>query len=293
MQHRSRNARILLATLIGIAGFAVTCAALQWQKINADSAVLFVVLPIVLVIALVVAPIKSSHGRVFQITTICLLLASVAAHEGAICVILAAPLVYGMAHGITALIQYADKRNRAYLFAVPLLMISGVEGVDQDLRVNPVQTVEIVRVVALDTSAVAAAVQDGPAPAQLRSWPLRMLGMPTPQRVEGVGLEPGARWMFAYHGSAHGPGGHTIFEITSHTAKAVGFRIVEDSSITDRWFDWRDATITWTAVDAGHTEVRLAIGYERGLDPSWYFGPLNDVLLHEGGAHLLDMLDLR
>ena len=132
------------------------------------------------------------------------------------------------------------------------------------------------------------------AQAQLRSLPLRMLGMPTPQRIEGIGIDPGARWMFAYHGSSHGPGGHTIFEVTSHTANAVGFRI-RGGQLDHGPTGSTGATppSPWTAVDAGHTEVRLAIAYERGLDPSWYFGPLNDVLLHEGGAHLLDMLDLR
>ncbi len=289
----NRNARIVLAALIGGGGIVATWTALVWHKVNPDSAFLFIVLPMTLVAALAIAPIRSSHGRVFQLTTIFLLLAAVAAHEGAICVILAAPLVYASAHLVTELVNRFNKHNRGYVFLLPLLLVSGVEGVDQDLRVNPEQSVEVVRIVAMDSAQVGQAVAGGPAPAQLRSTPLRMLGMPTPQRVEGVGLGPGARWMFAYHGSSHGPGGHTVFEVAARTADSVTFRIIEDSAITARWFDWREATIKWQPVDAAHTEVRLTIAYERGLDPSWYFGPLNDFLLHEGGAHLLDMLKMR
>jgi hypothetical protein len=127
----------------------------------------------------------------------------------------------------------------------------------------------------------------------LDSWALQALGMPAPEHVHGTGVEPGGRWTFAYHGSSHGPGGRTTFEVSRRTEGSVAFRIVEDSAITGRWFDWREAEIHWAPAGNGQTRVRLVIEYERGLDPSWYFGPLNDLLLHEGGAHLLDMLGLR
>ena len=117
--------------------------------------------------------------------------------------------------------------------------------------------------------------------------------MPLPQRVTGDGLAPGDRWLFAYHGSAHGPGGHLLAEVDESGPDRLGFTFVEDSSITARWVTWQDAELRWRAVDAGHTEIRLTIGYQRGLDPSWYFGPVQDALMHEGGAHLLDMLALR
>ena len=36
-----------------------------------------------------------------------------------------------------------------------------------------------------------------------------------------------------------------------------------------------------------------ALDYTRRLDPSWYFGPIQDGLMRAGAAHMLDMLDLR
>lgn len=285
--------RLVLSIVIGVGGIFVVYVSILKGSVNADSALIFVGLPVALAIALAIAPIRTAHGRVFQVTTICLLIIAVLAHEGAVCVLLAAPLVYGVAHGATALVRLITKGRRAYALLLPLLLVSSAEGVDRDWRVHPIQTVEVVRVVHLSPAEVAARIERGPSPASLGSWMLKALRVPTPGHVEGVGLDPGARWMFAYHGSSHGPGGHTTFEVATRSAGAVSFRIVEDSAITARWFDWRLASVQWETVDDTRTRVRLAIEYRRGLDPSWYFGPLNDILLHEGGAHLLDMLDLR
>ncbi len=98
--------------------------------------------------------------------------------------------------------------------------------------------------------------------------------------------------IFAYPDSSHGPGGHLLTEVTGTEPGRVGFRFVEDTAITGRWVTFRHAEVTWQAVDRERTEVRVRVAYERGLDPSWYFGPLQDGLLHEGVGHLLDMLVL-
>jgi hypothetical protein len=162
-----------------------------------------------------------------------------------------------------------------------------------ELRVNPDQAAEVVRVVPLSLAEVEARLAAGPHATALRSPVLKALGMPVPLVVQGDGLERGDRWMFGYHGSAHGPGGHIVTEITERAAQRIRFGFVTDSTINARWFTWNDAELSWRAVDAGHTEVRLHLGYERRLDPFWYFGPVQEGLMHEGGAHLLDMLALR
>jgi hypothetical protein len=225
-------ARWILAGLVGLFGVAVFVLAVRDGR--ADSALLFIGLPVLMSIALVLMPGRTTHGRVFSVTTVGLLLAAVALHEGAICVALAAPIVYAVAHGATALLN-------------------------------------------------------GPGPAAVRSVPLRMLGVPLPERVEGSGLAAGDRWMFHYPGSAHGSGGHTVTEVVAAAPGLVEFRVVEDSAITARWLVWRSATVRWKAVGE-RTEVRLSIVYTRRLDPSWYFGPIQQVLMREGAGYLLDTM---
>lgn len=287
---RRTTANWVLAGLI--MAFGVLMFVLAVHEDRADSALLFVALPVLLAAALALSPGRTAHGRVFVVTTIALLLAAVALHEGAVCVVLAAPLVYAVAHGTTALIRALRHSSRAYaVVAVPLLLLPGLEGVGP--RMNPEQSVEVVRVVPLPVDEVAARLAAGPRPTAVRSVPLRALGVPTPGQVSGDGLTPGDRWMFGYHGSAHGPGGHLLAEVATAAPGRVGFRFVDDTSITARWFTWRHADLSWRAVDAGHTEVRVRVDYRRGLDPSWYFGPLQQVLLGQGVGHLLDMLALR
>ncbi|MGN9774695.1 hypothetical protein ACTMS0_02760 [Micromonospora sp. H33] len=279
-----------LITAFGVVAFAVAVA-----QGRADSALLFVALPVLLAAALALTPGRTTHGRVFVVTTIALLLAAVALHEGAICVVLAAPLVYAVAHGTTALIRLARRgASRAYaLVAVPLLLTSGLEGSGLAPRVAPEQSVEVRRVVTLPAHLVDDRLAAGPRPMPVRSVPLRLLGVPLPTRVTGDGLAPGDRWMFAYHGSSHGPGGHLLTEVTTVEPGRVGFRFVEDTAITGRWVTFRHAEVSWHAVDGEHTAVRVRVAYERGLDPAWYFGPLQDALLHEGMGYLLDTLVLR
>ncbi|RQX02753.1 hypothetical protein [Micromonospora inaquosa] len=288
---RRTSAHWILAGLIALFGVVLFVGVVRQGR--ADSAVLFVALPVLLAAALALTPRRTAHGRVFAATTMALLLAAVALHEGAICVLLAAPLVYAVAHGTTALIRVLRDANRPYaLVAVPLLLLPGLEGSGLAARVAPEQTVEVTRVVGLPVDRVAERLTTGPRPTDVRSVPLRLLGVPTPGQVTGDGLDVGDRWMFGYHGSAHGPGGHLLAEVESAAPGRVGFRFVEDSSITARWFTWRHAQLSWRAIDPGHTEVRVRVDYTRGLDPSWYFGPVQQVLLGAGVGHLLDMLAL-
>ncbi|SDS78300.1 SRPBCC family protein [Actinoplanes derwentensis] len=287
--------RIRAANLVLVGLIAVFGAVFLWLTVRAgraDSALLFVVLPTVVAASLALVPGGTTHGKVFRLTTIGLLLAAVALHEGAICVVLAAPLVYGVAHIVTGVVgSIRESRRLPALIPLPLLLL-GVEGVQPQWRINPDQSVEVSRVIAADPATVPALLAAGPRPADPRPLSLRLLGVPTPGHVHGDGLAAGDRWTFGYHGSSHGPGGQIVTEVTEAGPQRIVFRVVEDSSITGRWVDLRDATLSWQQLGTG-TEVTVRIDYRRGLDPSWYFGPLQDSLMSAGAEHLLDMLVLR
>lgn len=287
-RRRPGLANWIVAGLIGAFGVLMFVVAVHAGR--ADSALLFVGLPVALAMALAVVPARTGHGRVFTCTTIGLLLAAVALREGAICVILAAPLVYLIAHTATWLVGLA--RRWFALLLVPLLLVAGLEGSVDSLRVQPVQSVAVTRVVSLPVDEVESRIEAGPQPTGVRSVPLRALGVPTPHHVTGTGLAPGDRWEFGYHGTAHGPGGQIVTRVTAREPGMARFDIPADTAITARWFRWESAEISWRPVAAGRTEVRVQVSFTRGLDPSWYFGPLQEILMREGMAHLLDMLDL-
>lgn len=275
-----------------VAAFGALMFVLAVRSGRGDSALLFVGLPALLAVALVLAPGRTTHGRVFQLTTVGLLVIAVALHEGAICVVLAAPLVYAVAHGMTALVQWLERSPRRYaVLPIPLLLVSG-EGVTSGLRVDPEQAVTVTRVVALTPDQVRQRLSLGPRPTAVRSVPLRLLGVPTPERISGDGLDPGDRWMFHYPGSSHGSGGHTVTEVVAAAPDRVDFGVVTDSAITARWLVWESAAVAWRPVGGDRTEVSVTLVYQRRLDPSWYFGPVQQVLMHEGAAYMLDALTL-
>nr|WP_203681014.1 SRPBCC family protein [Actinoplanes siamensis] len=291
-ERRIRPANLWLAALIGLSG--VVCFVVTVRSGRADSALLFVAFPVALAVALALTPGRSPHGKVFRITTIALLLSAVWLHEGAICVLLAAPLVYLVAHAATAAAQAARRggRRTLALLPLPLLLAGGVEGTNAGWRVHPDQSVEVTRTIAVPAERVAVILEAGPQPTAARSLALRLLDVPMPVHVHGDGLRPGDRWTFVYHGGSHGPGGDIVTEVRDATPRSITWAVVEDTSITNRWVGMRDATLSWHTV-AGGTAVRLRIDYRRGLDPSWYFGPLQDRFMHAGADHLLDMLALR
>ncbi len=288
---RGRASWILMGL---ITAFGVVFFLLTVRSGRADSALLFVVLPCLLALLLAGRPGRSTHGTVARATTIGLLLAAAALHEGAICVLLAAPLVFVVAHGTTALVRMARNSRRAYaVLPLPLLLLGGVEGVHGELRVRPEQSVTVSRVVALAPEAVRERLLAGPQPVAVRSLPLRALRAPAPEHVAGAGLAPGDRWMFGYPGSSHGTGGHIVTEVVAAEPGRVGFAVRQDHTITSRWLSWRGAEVRWRDAGPGRTEVTVELAYTRRLDPSWYFGPVQDRLMHAGAAHLLDMLSLR
>jgi hypothetical protein len=223
-----------------------------------------------------------------------LLLTAVALNEGAMSVVLTAPLVYLIAHGTTALVRWCTRSSGMYaVLPVPLLLLVAVEGSTNALRISPDQSVQVVRVVAMPVNGVVSRLAAGPQPTPVRSVPLRMLGVPMPEHVHGGTSNPGDKWTFAYHQTPYGPGGQIVAEVRTTEPGHRSFAFVENSSITARWFTWQQADVRWRAVDATHTEVRVTVHYRRRLDPSWYFGPLQDALMHQSVGHLLDTMALR
>jgi hypothetical protein len=252
-----------------------------------DSAMLFVGMPTLLALAVVLSPpARSLHGMTFKGITLGLLLAAVLLHEGAICVLFAAPLVYAVGH-IVAAVASVGRRNYA---VVPLALLLGAEGLMPGWRVEPNQQVTATHTVAVAPTDVAARIAAGPRIAATPR-PFLLAMMPMPEHVGGAGIDPGDRWLFHFHGDAHGPGGELVTEVAERTADSVRFRVVSDSSIAARWLDWREATLRWHTVDGG-TEVSLEMTFTRGLDPSWYFGPVDHLLTQAAAGFLLDSLGL-
>ncbi|GAA3386691.1 SRPBCC family protein [Cryptosporangium minutisporangium] len=275
----------VIVAVFAILGFWITVATGR-----EDSALLFVGLPAGLALLLALAPAPYSlHGTVFVSTTILMLLFAALLQEGAICLLMAAPLVYLAAHGVAGLVRLFDRRL-GVAFALPLLAVIAIEGVIPTLRIAPVQAVTVTRHVVLTPAQVQATVAAGPRFGVARPLLLR-LGYPTPDHAAGAGVDVGRRWHIGQHGGA------IVTQVVANEpyrdGRRIVFRRLSDTSMTNHSLIWRTAVLRWASNPDGGSDVRLQIEFERRLDPSWYFGPMEDAFVRAGERYLLDSLGLQ
>ncbi|MFI5710326.1 hypothetical protein [Kribbella sp. NPDC051620] len=253
-----------------------------------DTAALFVGVPLVLAVILALAPpAKSLHGLTFRLVTFGLLITSAFLHEGAACVLMASPLVYGVGHAVAELVRQAreyGERRRAALALLPLLLLASLEGTAY--RVDPVQTVTTERMVAMSPRQVEQSLQRGPDFSARRPFLLRFSGYPTPTASSGDGLAVGTRWTFTM------AGGPIVTEVSVRDSRRIEFKVVSDQSKTQRWLSWQRAVVQLTPQADGETAVKLELSFTRRLDPSWYFGPIEAAMVGAGLDHFADSLGL-
>ncbi len=157
-----------------------------------DSALLFVGIPVLLALAVGMARLRGA-GAVFQVVTVVLLLSSALLHEAALCVLIAAPLVYGVAFATYGVTRLAGRDSKTYAFAPFVLILLALEGAAPGLRVNPLQHAAAEQVVDSSCAAFERTLAAGPNFATSdRGWLLDTAGYPTPTTASGNGLAVGA-----------------------------------------------------------------------------------------------------
>lgn len=264
-----------LLTLVVPIGLAAVLLAHSMGRL--DSALLFIGTPLLLALLVGALPSTSIDGALFQVVTIVLLLASAFLHEGALCVLIASPLVYGVAFLIRWVVHLVEPTQR--YAAAPLLLLVALEGVVPGMRVNPEQQVSADHVVAADCGDFEEALVRGPqfSPDD-RGWLLDVAQYPTPVAAAHTGVDGlmvGDTWTLEM------PMGAITTEVTARETQSIAFDVLDDSARTQRWVTLRDATLTWTQTEAG-CEATVRIDFTRHLDPSFYFGPVTGVFMTAG-----------
>jgi hypothetical protein len=82
--------------------------------------------------------------------------------------------------------------------------------------------------------------------------------------------------------------GDLILELEEARAGLVRWRAVSDSSHVTHFLAWREVIVQWEPVDASTTKVTWTLRYRRGLDPSWYFGPMERYAARLAAGYLID-----
>jgi hypothetical protein len=293
------RARLIVATLI----VAVALAAIAYRVLVAQhlqqTAALFIGIPAILATAVLfgVSP-TSATGVACKAVTIALLVSLLFLWEGMMCVVMSAPLFFAVAITISRLVQgdEADERGTITLRSCIVLLAvvpMSLEGVSPLTTIDREESVTASKFVAATPEAVGRALFDAPRFDRIRPLFLRG-GFPSPIATRIERADGATRWMIRMRGgemllSGMEPRtGELTLELAESRPGMVRWRVIADTSHMTHFLNWREVVVRWQPADAGGTRVTWTLRYRRGLDPAWYFGPMERYASRLAAGYLID-----
>lgn len=286
---------IILSALTGVG------IGLMRKKGLDASALLYIGLPTA--IALMVAGVGkagSITGETMKWITFVILVSGPLLQEGFLCMILAAPILY-MVGALAALpfdLYIRKKRqgksaSKVNVMVLPvILMLMSLEGVNDELSFNRLQTVEKTLVIQADMKSVLRRLGETRRPGRTDSLFLHIF--PKPEVVKANGLYKGStqtvelsylKWVYWNEKR-----GSTQFEAEIVRPDYIKFQPIHDDSYISSYLDWRETEVFLVPLGADKTQVSWRINYSRKLDPAWYVQPLQQYAVGKTAEALLASL---
>ncbi len=257
------------------------------------TSLMFIGIPLVLAALLSLAPRpKSATGSILRGIALALLIVAPLVGEGYLCILFASPLFFGIGLLIGSVIDIERKhKNRgATLSCIILLLPFTLEGTTPQLSFHRSQSVTVTRIINAPASQVAAALTKSPAISSPLPRFLR-IGFPRPLAATGSGLTVGSLRVIHFTGAEGDPPGDLTMRVTASdphpTSGRIRFETISDSSKLTQWLRWRSSDVEWHAIDDTHTAVTWRIGFDRELDPYWYFAPWEQFAVHQAADYLI------
>lgn len=249
---------------------------------------IFIGIPAVLAIALAFArrP-KSVTGAILRGITFALLVIAPFLGEGYLCILFAAPIFYVVGLAVGSLVEYFRNRRARTLSCIALFLLPmSLEGIVPWLTHDRAQSVTVTQVVNAPSTAIEAALTQSPRISTTLPRFLR-IGFPRPLQADGTGLNINDTRTIHFTGAEGDPPGDLVMRVTAHTANYARFETISDSSKLTQWVRWQSSDVTWTPIDATHTSVTWRIGFDRQLDPYWYFTPWERIAVRQAAKYLI------
>jgi hypothetical protein len=296
----ARRARTIVAALIVSTAIASIAYRVVMFHGLGQTAALFIGIPALLAIVVVfmVSP-QSATGVACKAVTVGLLISLLLLGEGMVCVLMSALLFYVIAIGIAMPIDRARRRRAPQTTTMSsfiLLLAIGplsLEGVTPLTTINRDETVAVTRDVDASGADVERAILAAPR-FERRLPPYLRIGFPRPVATRIDQRPAGTRWIITMRGgemrlSGLEPRtGDLVLNVEDIRPGRIRWRAVSDSSHMTHFLRWREIDVTWAPVDAVTTRVTWTVRYERGLDPAWYFGPMERYAVRLAAGYLID-----
>jgi len=294
------RARINVAVIIA----AVAIASLMYRALVQhhleQTSALFVGIPSILAIIVTfgVSP-RSATGVICKAVTIGLLASLLFLGEGALCVLMSAPLFYAVAVLVGVSIDLMRRRSREpagtslrCLVVLAVLPVA-LEGVVPATSLNRDELVTATVVVPAAAADVAQAIYERPRFDRLLPRYLRM-GFPRPSITRIAQGDSGARWEIEILGGEmridgiEPRTGTLVLDLVEARPQFVRWRATSDDSHMTHYLTWQESSVAWKALGPRSTEVTWTLRYRRGLDPAWYFGPWERYAARLAARYLID-----
>jgi hypothetical protein len=265
-----------------------------------QTAALFIGVPAILAIVVVfgVSP-RSATGVACKAVTVGLLLSLLFLWEGMLCVLMSAPLFYAVAIAVASVMTRLGAGDEGPTFTLrcclALLMLApmSLEGVTGRTSVNRDETVVVSRMVAAPADAVETALLQPPR--FTRSLPLYLrAGFPAPAGVRVERAAGSLQWVVHLRGGemrvngTEPRTGDLILRLAERRPGMARWIAVSDTSHMTHFLVWRESVVEWQRIDAHTTNVTWTLRYRRGLDPAWYFGPMQRIAARLAAGYLID-----
>ncbi|HMD36171.1 MAG TPA: hypothetical protein VKH42_14440 [Vicinamibacterales bacterium] len=284
------------AIILSVALASAAYRAFVAHNLHQTSA-LFVGLPalIAIVVVLIVAP-RTAIGVAIKAVTVGLLVSMVFLGEGILCVLMSAPLFYFAAIAIAAVMQRTSDGHlntprvcAALLVLVPMTL----EGITPATTFNRDETVTASKIVHATPDAIACALSATPRFDRALPFYLRA-GFPraAATRIDRRGAA--ARWVIAMRGGERRLDGmeprtgDLVLELVESRPGLVRWRAIADASHMTHFLNWQEAIVRWERIGTHESRVTWTLRYRRGLDPAWYFGPMERYASRLAAAYLID-----
>jgi hypothetical protein len=82
--------------------------------------------------------------------------------------------------------------------------------------------------------------------------------------------------------------GELVLERDGNAPNVVTWQVISDDSHMTHYLNWQSARVEWQSLDQTTSRVTWTISYRRGLDPGWYFGPMERYAMHLAAGYLID-----
>lgn len=218
---------------------------------------------------------KTAYGIVFKVITIFLLLSSILLGEGTICVLMAAPIFYGVAALTIYLIERFYKKggkDKLYSFILIPAILTAVFQPSDYLNQSSAQSISTTRTV----NSKASIDQLDSQFKKLDKLPFFLkIGFPKPLDIIGEGTEIGDKRTIRFRSSTKGVGILTLL-ITQKTDTSITFKTIEDRSHINHWLNWEKVQVSVKTLNNGKTKITWNTNFKCVLGPSWYFVPIEN-----------------